>query len=585
MDVSNRKNLDNDSQLQHEYAIRNVKKSEEHSTGISRTSSSLEAEREEDGEENYKKPVPETVGSTEMNPSASSEMIEEKITKRKRKSPLIPWKKPKGMPKRPLSAYNFFFQDRRKSIMLAASKSYNDGQEEPKQSHRRSSRKRSGVGFANLARTIGTEWKALDSGTKGPYESLAMSDKDRYDREMIVWRAKQKEEKAMRESVPDAKSAPISISEFTSITGTKFWDGAANSDKSNDPFLLPNGMVGGVSSRNQSITMLQPKQHQEFRGMFNPSTRGTHNNYPGAMDALSLQRQQPDADTNAMRRFSLPSRMQQTATIDATTRQFGKGSAIRENSAHGSRNAQAPSWWPHENHSLGVTNSSSLASIDDSRLSTNSWMNLRNTLHTENMIAGQIDLEPLPLREDHEHSPLSICQQHLQFAVTSNPSAGWFDGFRGPQQTQTAGQQQQQQQLHQQQRQQHLHQQQIHRHRRLQQHQQHQRIIIASNQQNFQSVSASTGEATLYSPGLRQIVNDNNSWFDKNTKTAIDGIQPVRNNPPGEGNTHRNSTARNPHTDAIMRPRNLQTDLRNKDGGAVPRNYPDRYDDRLSRSL
>lgn len=103
-----------------------------------------------DGEQaSIEKAQIDVLGSKKVSPSG----IGRTKIKRKRKSPLVPWKKPEGMPKRPLSAYNLFFQDRRKEIMESASET--NELEESKQSSRKQSKKKPGLGFANLARTIG----------------------------------------------------------------------------------------------------------------------------------------------------------------------------------------------------------------------------------------------------------------------------------------------------------------------------------------------------------------------------------------------------------------------------------------------
>jgi hypothetical protein len=107
-------------------------------------------------------------------------------TKRKRKPPLVPWKKPKDMPRRPLSAYNIFFKDQREMLMMTASKS-------------NVSRVSPGIGFANLAKAVAVKWKELPFELRVPYKVLADIEKDRYNKEMVVWRAKQKVEKEKAE--------------------------------------------------------------------------------------------------------------------------------------------------------------------------------------------------------------------------------------------------------------------------------------------------------------------------------------------------------------------------------------------------
>ena len=87
-------------------------------------------------------------------------------------------KKPDDMPRRPLSAYNIFFQNQRRMIV--------DGDHTmPIQLHmpraprttrcrKRLHRKMHGkIGFVDLAKTIGRKWKKLSDEEKQPYLRLA----------------------------------------------------------------------------------------------------------------------------------------------------------------------------------------------------------------------------------------------------------------------------------------------------------------------------------------------------------------------------------------------------------------------------
>ena len=135
--------------------------------------------------------------------------------KKKRKSPANPWKKPKDMPKRPLSAYNLFFRDERASILAEREKikAEVEAQEKADAGGRKTKAKK-GMGFANLAKTISSKWNTLSQETKAPYEEQAAKEKARYDVLVAKWRDEQKvkAEKAKSQKIAEAAAAQRSPS-------------------------------------------------------------------------------------------------------------------------------------------------------------------------------------------------------------------------------------------------------------------------------------------------------------------------------------------------------------------------------------
>lgn len=87
----------------------------------------------------------------------------------------------KEKPKRPLSSYNYFFQQQRKKI-LEQREIRPEGK--PRRSHGK-------IGFAELARTISARWKTIDPETRLYFDELAARDKKRYTKEMEKWKKEQ----------------------------------------------------------------------------------------------------------------------------------------------------------------------------------------------------------------------------------------------------------------------------------------------------------------------------------------------------------------------------------------------------------
>jgi len=118
-----------------------------------------------------------------------SQIIEKKASMKVSRPKNASGIKPK--PKRPLSAYNIFFREERIKILasLPAAK-VDDGSETGKKGKSTSRKKRNPhgkIGFENLGKQIGQNWRQLDELALGPYCKLAELDKARYRAEMKEW--------------------------------------------------------------------------------------------------------------------------------------------------------------------------------------------------------------------------------------------------------------------------------------------------------------------------------------------------------------------------------------------------------------
>lgn len=98
-------------------------------------------------------------------------------------------KKPVGAPKRPLSAYNYYFQEERVRLMQKKG-----GSGEP--SLLPGGKK---IGFQELARTIGKKWRTLNEAEKQRLHELSSKDHYRYDQDMTAWKKKRNEKERHRE--------------------------------------------------------------------------------------------------------------------------------------------------------------------------------------------------------------------------------------------------------------------------------------------------------------------------------------------------------------------------------------------------
>jgi len=107
-------------------------------------------------------------------------------------------RKPKDKPKRPLSAYNYFFKSERQRILSILQRGPEELPPDDLASNQDVTRLRTAskkVSFEEMGKLIGKRWKEMTAEEMVNYKTLAAGDAERYKKELKVWNAKKEEEK------------------------------------------------------------------------------------------------------------------------------------------------------------------------------------------------------------------------------------------------------------------------------------------------------------------------------------------------------------------------------------------------------
>lgn len=178
-----------------------------------------------------------------------------KAKRKRRKSSEIK-KKPRDMPRRPLSAYNIFFREERARVLKEREAELSNQQE------RRG--KPDPELFATLGKTIASRWKQLEPDARERYQSEAKDEMKRYRKEMEEYQNKKKSGRlAAQEPQPHSKlSSPESVagneSGLPPSSNQSFFSSSTLQDTKLDDRMLhaSDGLVAEGERSNTHLRML-----------------------------------------------------------------------------------------------------------------------------------------------------------------------------------------------------------------------------------------------------------------------------------------------------------------------------------------
>lgn len=158
-------------------------------------------------------------------------------------------KKPKDKPKRPLSAYNYFFKQERQRILKYLLRNPDDVIEDAvvdDDEEKRLWTTGKKISFEEMGKLIGKRWKNIEGNQLEKYTSLASSDAERYQKELKVWNEKKEDEKQQAAAELSLKNSQVMAMQSGGLGGPGF--GLPNAEYHYNPSMLANAQSYNIAN-------------------------------------------------------------------------------------------------------------------------------------------------------------------------------------------------------------------------------------------------------------------------------------------------------------------------------------------------